>query len=236
MAQARGEYIAVFDADFVPPPDFIEKRLSEFNDERVGMVQGRWGHLNRNYSLLTRAQALMLDAHFLVEHTARQSMGRLFNFNGTAGMFRRACIEDAGGWRADTLTEDLDLSYRAQMRGWRFVFREDLVCPAELPVELNSLRSQQHRWAKGSIQTARRILPALFRGEHSTGIKIEALFHLTNNLAYLLLLLVSILMLPSLALRSHLGFHAPWLDFALFAAGATDGLKADVSTGKEGCA
>jgi cellulose synthase/poly-beta-1,6-N-acetylglucosamine synthase-like glycosyltransferase len=220
LSRSRGEYIAVFDADFVPPPDFLEKSLPEFRDERVGMVQGRWGHLNRQSSLLTRAQALMLDAHFLVEHTARQNMGRLFNFNGTAGIFRRACIEDAGGWRADTLTEDLDLSYRAQMHGWRFVFREDLICPAELPVELNSLRSQQHRWAKGSIQTARRILPALLSGDYSTGTKIEALFHLTNNAAYLLLFLVSILLLPSLALRSHLGIHAPWLDFVLFALGA----------------
>jgi cellulose synthase/poly-beta-1,6-N-acetylglucosamine synthase-like glycosyltransferase len=219
LGKARGEYIAVFDADFVPPADFLEQSLPAFADPGVGMVQARWGHLNRGYSLLTRAQALMLDAHFLVEQGARASTGRFFNFNGTAGIFRRRCIEEAGGWRSDTLTEDLDLSYRAQMEGWRFVFLEDLVCPAELPVELNSLRTQQHRWAKGSIQTARRLLPRILRSGLSPRVKLEAAFHLTNNTAYLMLFLVSLLLIPALVLRQDLGWHLATLDLVLFAAG-----------------
>jgi len=219
LTRARGEFVAIFDADFVPPPDFLERTLPHFADPEVGMVQARWGHLNREHSLLTRAQALLLDGHFVVEQAARAASGRYFNFNGTAGIFRRACIEEAGGWQADTLTEDLDISYRAQMAGWRFVFLSDLACPAELPVEVNALRSQQQRWAKGSIQTARKILPALLRSAARPAVKMEALFHLTNNVAYLLLFLVSVLLVPSLAIRRSMGWSFSVPDLAVFAAG-----------------
>lgn len=219
LASARGELIAIFDADFVPPPDFLERTLPFFGDPKVGMVQGRWGHLNRDSSLLTRSQALLLDGHFFVEQQARAGSGRYFNFNGTAGVFRRRCIEDAGGWQADTLTEDLDLSYRAQMKGWRFVFANDVVCPAELPVEMNALRSQQHRWAKGSMQTAIKILPVLLRSRSALRVKVEALLHLTNNAAYLLLFLASLLLLPSLAARRGLGWGFAIPDLIVFLAG-----------------
>ncbi|MFQ5720351.1 MAG: cellulose synthase family protein, partial [Acidobacteriota bacterium] len=164
LTTARGEFIAVFDADFVPPRNFLQATVFEFDDPQVGMVQARWGHLNRRRSWLTRIQAVFLDGHFLVDHVARTRSGCFFNFNGTAGIWRRRCIEDAGGWQADTLTEDLDLSYRAQLRGWRFVYRPDVLAPAELPARMSSFRSQQHRWAKGSIQTARKLLPLLMSG------------------------------------------------------------------------
>jgi cellulose synthase/poly-beta-1,6-N-acetylglucosamine synthase-like glycosyltransferase len=219
LASARGEFIAVFDADFVPPPDFLEKALPHFADPRVGMVQARWGHLNRTCSLLTRAQALMLDGHFAVEQAARAASGRYFNFNGTAGVFRRACIEEAGGWQADTLTEDLDISYRAQMKGWRFVYLDDLVCPAELPAEFNALRQQQRRWAKGSIQTARKLLPALLASAAPARVKVEAFFHLTNNAAYPLLLLASILLVPSLLVRRGMGWGSALPDLLAFVLG-----------------
>lgn len=219
LRAARGEFIAIFDADFAPPPDFLEKTLPHFADPGVGMVQARWGHLNRDYSLLTRAQALLLDGHFVVEQAARAASGRWFNFNGTAGIFRRTCIEDAGGWQTDTLTEDLDLSYRAQMAGWRFVFVSDPPCPAELPVEMNSLRSQQHRWAKGSIQTARKVLPALLLSRASFAVKAEAFIHLTNNVAYLLLFAVSLLLIPSLVVRRSMAWSFTLPDLLVFAAG-----------------
>jgi cellulose synthase/poly-beta-1,6-N-acetylglucosamine synthase-like glycosyltransferase len=155
LRTARGEFVAVFDADFVPQADFLRKTIPYFVDSQVGVVQARWGHLNQSYSLLTRVQAVMLDGHFVLEHGGRNRSGCFFNFNGTAGVWRRAAIADAGGWQHDTLTEDLDLSYRAQLRGWRFLFLPDLVTPAEVPVEMNAFKSQQHRWAKGSIQTCR---------------------------------------------------------------------------------
>jgi len=219
LAAAKGEMIAVFDADFVPPPDFLETILPRFADPRVGMVQARWGHLNRDFSLLTRAQALLLDGHFTVEQAARAKSGRWFNFNGTAGVFRRSCIETAGGWRSDTLTEDLDLSYRAQLAGWRFAYSDEPPCPAELPVEMNALRSQQHRWVKGSVQTARRLLPAILRSGAGAAVKCEAFLHLTNNAAYLLLLLASLLLVPSLMIRRSMdsGFSLP--DLLVFFAG-----------------
>jgi cellulose synthase/poly-beta-1,6-N-acetylglucosamine synthase-like glycosyltransferase len=198
LARARGELIAVFDADFVPPPDFLRRLVGEFADPRVGLVQARWGHLNRDWSALTEAQALFLDGHFTVEHAARAGHGRFFNFNGTAGVWRRACIEEAGGWTHDTLTEDLDLSYRAQMAGWRFVYRPDVVAPAELPVDLRAFKGQQRRWAKGSLQTARKILPALWASRRPLAIKLEALAHLTSNLTYLLLLASIVLLGPVL--------------------------------------
>mgnify|MGYP001611145342 CR=1 FL=1 len=156
MKTAKGDFIAIFDADFIPQPDFLEHTIHFFTEDRIGMVQVRWDHLNRDFNLLTRAQAVMLDGHFLIEHTARNRSGRFFNFNGTAGIWRRATIDDAGGWEHDTLTEDLDLSYRAQLKGWQFVFLPDVLAPAEVPVEMNSFKSQQHRWAKGSMQTAKK--------------------------------------------------------------------------------
>jgi cellulose synthase/poly-beta-1,6-N-acetylglucosamine synthase-like glycosyltransferase len=163
LDRARGNFLAVFDADFTPEPSFLKETLPSFAESDVGMVQARWGHLNRGYSLLTRVQAIFLDGHFAIEHAARNGSGRFFNFNGTAGVWRRQAILDAGGWHHDTLTEDLDLSYRAQLAGWRFVFLPHTLAPAELPVDVNAFKRQQHRWAKGSVQTARKLLGPLLR-------------------------------------------------------------------------
>ena len=196
LARARGEFVAVFDADFVPPRDFLTRLLPHFADPGVGMVQARWGHLNRGRSLLTEAQAVMLDAHFLLEHEVRMARGCFFNFNGTAGIWRRACIEAAGGWSCDTLTEDLDLSYRGQLGGWRFVFDRRAECPAELPIDIEALKSQQRRWTRGSIQTAVKMLPRVWASGASRAAKLEALVHLTNNLTYPLLVGLAVLMLP----------------------------------------
>ena len=206
LRAARGEFLAIFDADFLPPRDFLRRTLVSFRDPHVGMVQARWGHLNRDYSLLTRMQAIFLDGHFAIEHAARHGAGLFFNFNGTAGIWRRRCLEEAGGWQSDTLTEDLDLSYRAQLAGWQFVYREDVVAPAELPVDVAAFKSQQHRWAKGSIQTARKLLPSILRAPLSRRQKIEAVFHLGNNTAYLLLLLLAILLVASLPARHAWGW------------------------------
>ena len=210
LARARGELIAVFDADFVPPPDFLRRTTPRFADGSVGMVQARWGHLNRSRSPFTAAQATLLDAHFLIEHRARMDAGLFFNFNGTAGVWRRACVEDAGGWSHDTLTEDLDLSYRAQLRGWRFLFDETLEAPAELPGDMEALKSQQRRWTKGAIQTARKVLPQLWRAPLPARVKIEAFFHLTSNAVYPLLLALGLLLLPVLLARSSLPPAAAW--------------------------
>lgn len=198
------ELLAVFDADFVPSPDTLVRMVPHLRDD-VGMVQARWTHLNRTRSMLTRVQALYLDGHFAIESAARHFGGRFFNFNGTAGIWRREAIEDAGGWSASTLTEDLDLSYRAQMAGWRFVFLPDVEVPAELPAALSGFQEQQHRWAKGSVQTARNILPALVRGDYSSKVKAEAFFHLTGNAAYVLSLVVALLMVPAIFIRQRLG-------------------------------
>src|SRR5271156_2588737 len=159
LRSCTGEFILILDADFVPAPEMLRKTVHYFTDPKIGMIQTRWGHLNRTYSVLTRVQAMFLDGHLLLEQTARSRSGRFFNFNGTAGLWRRTCVEDAGGWQHDTLTEDLDLSYRAQLKGWRFIFLADLVTPAELPVDMNGFKSQQHRWTKGSIQTCKKLLP-----------------------------------------------------------------------------
>jgi cellulose synthase/poly-beta-1,6-N-acetylglucosamine synthase-like glycosyltransferase len=210
LARARGELVAVFDADFVPAPDFLLRIAPRFADPAVGMVQARWGHLNRARSALTAAQATLLDAHFLVEHPARMHAGLFFNFNGTAGVWRRACIEDAGGWSDDTVTEDLDLSYRAQLAGWRFVFADAVEAPGELPGDLAALRSQQRRWARGAIQTARKLLPRIWRSPLSRRVKIEALIHLTGNLAYPLLLALGLLLLPVLLGPASLPAAVVW--------------------------
>jgi len=197
MASCKGEFVLILDADFVPAPDMLRKTVHYFTDPKIGMIQTRWGHLNRTYSLLTRVQAMFLDGHLLLEQTARSRAGRFFNFNGTAGLWRRSCIEDAGGWQHDTLTEDLDLSYRAQLNGWRFVFLPNLVTPAELPVDMNGFKSQQHRWTKGSIQTCIKLLPAVWKAKLPLLVKFEATAHLTSNYAYLLLFFLCILMHPS---------------------------------------
>lgn len=164
---ARGDLIAIFDADFVPPPGFLKRTVHYFTDPKIGMVQTRWAHLNRDSSLLTRGQAIFLDGHFVIEHTARNRSGVWMNFNGTAGIWRKQAILSAGGWEHDTLTEDVDLSYRAQLAGWHFVFLPRVTCPAELPPEINAFKSQQHRWTKGSIQTALKLLPRLIRSKAS---------------------------------------------------------------------
>jgi len=197
LKTCKGEFILILDADFVPTTDMLQKTIHYFTDPKIGMIQTRWGHLNRTYSLLTRVQAMFLDGHLLLEQTARSRAGRFFNFNGTAGLWRRSCIADAGGWQHDTLTEDLDLSYRAQLQGWRFVFLADLVTPAELPVDMNGFKSQQHRWTKGSIQTCLKLLPKVWRAELPLVVKFEATAHLTSNYAYLLLFCLCILMHPS---------------------------------------
>jgi cellulose synthase/poly-beta-1,6-N-acetylglucosamine synthase-like glycosyltransferase len=208
LLSATGEFIAIFDADFLPPPDFLKRTLLPFADHRIGMVQARWGHINTGYSLLTRLQALLLDGHFVLEHTARNRSGAFFNFNGTAGIWRRTTIDDAGGWMDDTLTEDLDISYRAQLKGWRFLFLPEVVCPAELPVDMGAFRGQQHRWTKGALQVAKKVLPALWRGPWPFFVKLESTMHLTSNLGYLLLLVFSLLLFPSLLARRALGWPA----------------------------
>lgn len=207
MAAARGELIAIFDADFMPEADFLERTVPYFGDAQVGMVQARWDHINRDYSLLTRAQSILLDGHFVIEHTARNRSGRFFNFNGTAGLWRRDCIEEAGGWQHDTLTEDLDLSYRAQLAGWRFVFLTDVLAPAEVPVEMNAFKAQQHRWAKGSIQVGLKLLPRILRSDQPWRVKFEAFIHLTNNLAYVLMVLLSVMMPFAIRIRVEHGWH-----------------------------
>ncbi len=199
LASSEAEFVAVFDADFVPAPDFLRRMIPAFAAPDVGMVQARWGHLNRDESLLTRAQAAMLDSHFLVEHPWRAAAGRFLNFNGTAGVWRRACIESAGGWSHDTLTEDLDLSYRAQLAGWRFAYEVTVVVPAELPGSMDALLTQQHRWAKGAFQTARKLLGGVLAAPLSRRVRGEAVFHLTSNASYPLLLLLATLMVPVLA-------------------------------------
>lgn len=214
LQSARGSYIAIFDADFLPPKNLLREAIHFFTDSSVGMIQTRWGHLNRNYSILTRIQALLLDGHLLIEQTVRSRTGRFFNFNGTAGIWRKEAIRDAGGWQHDTLTEDLDLSYRAQMKGWKFVFLPHLVTPAELPVDMTAFKTQQHRWAKGAVQTCKKLLPTLWRTRLPFKVKIEATFHLTSNFAYLFLLLMALLIRPDPAYggfewTSFLAFHLP---------------------------
>jgi cellulose synthase/poly-beta-1,6-N-acetylglucosamine synthase-like glycosyltransferase len=214
---ALGEFVAVFDADFLPPKEFLHKTIHHFIDENVGMVQTRWGHLNRDYSLLTKVQSIFLDGHFVMEHGARSRAGLFFNFNGTAGIWRKSCIEDAGGWQHDTLTEDLDLSYRAQMAGWRFVFLEDVVSPAEVPVEMNAWKSQQFRWSKGSVQTARKLLGKVIRSNLRPRVKIEAIIALIANFAYLLMALVALLIYPAVLSRLDLGWYRVFVvDLPLF--------------------
>jgi cellulose synthase/poly-beta-1,6-N-acetylglucosamine synthase-like glycosyltransferase len=216
---SQAEYVAIFDADFVPSPDFLRRTVPYFADEKIAMVQTRWTYLNRSYSALTNVESILLDGHFVIEHGARSRNGVFFNFNGTAGIWRRAAIDDAGGWEHDTLTEDTDLSYRAQLRGWRFLYLPDIECASELPVEMNSFKSQQARWAKGLMQTAIKILPRVLRSNEPAGVKAEATFHLTANVSYPLMVLFAALLLPAMIVRFSQGwFQMLLVDLPLFLA------------------
>jgi cellulose synthase/poly-beta-1,6-N-acetylglucosamine synthase-like glycosyltransferase len=216
---AKGEFIAIFDADFVPPTDWIMKVIHHFAQPEIGMVQTRWTHLNREYSMLTRIEAILLDGHFVLEHGARARSGEYFNFNGTAGMWRRPAITDGGGWQHDTLTEDTDLSYRSQMAGWKFKYLPEVECPSELPIEMTAFKTQQARWAKGLIQTSIKILPQVFRSKTTMRNKIESVYHLTANLSYPLMVVMSALLIPAMICRFYQGwFQMLLIDVPLFAA------------------
>ncbi len=204
LATAKGDFIAIFDADFVPPKDFLKKMLPHFSAPNIGLVQARWGHINDNYSFFTLSQSLGLDAHFVLEQGPRNSASCFITFNGTGGIWRKETILDAGNWADDTLTEDMDLSYRAQLKGWRFVYVNEVVCPAELPAEIFGFKNQQYRWAKGAIQTAKKILPVLWKRKNiSLLAKFEGTIHLTNHLVFPALLFASLLLLPMLFVKSH---------------------------------
>jgi cellulose synthase/poly-beta-1,6-N-acetylglucosamine synthase-like glycosyltransferase len=196
LKTATGELIAIFDADFVPKPDWLKRTVPSFQNAELGCLQTRWGHTNQQYNSLTRAEALGIDGHFIVEQTVRSKNGFFLNFNGTAGLWRRACIEDAGGWQWDTLTEDLDLSYRAQMRGWKFDYLPDVVVPAELPPHVEAYKKQQFRWAKGSFQVVRKILPTVLRANLPLTVRFMALLHLTGYFVHPLMLTLLLLTLP----------------------------------------
>ncbi|MEE8460330.1 MAG: glycosyltransferase family 2 protein, partial [Phycisphaerales bacterium] len=213
LDSATGEFIMVFDADFVPPPDVVRRVIDHFTDDQLGMVQLRWSHLNRHDSLLTEIQAMFLDGHFVIEQTARAAGGRWFNFNGTAGMWRRTCIDDAGGWQHDTLTEDTDLSYRAQMKGWRFRYLSTVTCPAEVPPTVSAFLTQQHRWNKGLIQTAIKLMPRIMTSGAPMKTKLEAWFHLTSPLVHVAIILLALLAAPALLL--------PWRADGLGLSGVT---------------
>jgi cellulose synthase/poly-beta-1,6-N-acetylglucosamine synthase-like glycosyltransferase len=197
LRSARGELVAIFDADFVPQAGFLRAVVGNFRDPRVAVVQTRWHHMNRDLNLLTSVQALMLDGHHMVENRVRSAAGYLWNFSGTGGVWRRAAIDDAGGWQHDTITEDLDLSYRAQLRGWRFIYRGDVLTPSELPEDMSAFRAQQYRWAKGTVQTARKTLRQIVRSDLSIPQKLEAFFHLTPHFAYPLIVGLTVLLLPT---------------------------------------
>jgi cellulose synthase/poly-beta-1,6-N-acetylglucosamine synthase-like glycosyltransferase len=203
LAVATGEFIAIFDADFIPPRDFLKQTLPHLQEPKVGVVQTRWGHLNVDYSMLTRSQAIGLDGHFVVEQAARNRAGYFINFNGTAGVWRRECILDAGNWTDDTLTEDLDLSYRAQLRGWKFVFLPEMICQSELPAEIGGVKSQQFRWTKGAIQTAKKNLPKVWKSALPLRIKLQSTVHLTNNLVFPFILIVGLLNLPLIFIKNE---------------------------------
>ncbi|MEX2190665.1 MAG: cellulose synthase family protein [Bacteroidota bacterium] len=203
---AEGEFLAIFDADFVPRPEFLKKTIPYFyQDPRIGLVQTRWEHLNSEYSLLTRTQAMALDGHFVIEQDVRNKAGFFINFNGTGGIWRRAAIEDAGNWHSDTLTEDLDLSYRAQLRGWKFKYLNNFTSPAELPSEVNALKTQQFRWTKGAIETARKLLPQVWKADIPFRVKVHSTFHLTNNIVFPFILLAGLLNVPLMFIKQHGG-------------------------------
>jgi len=233
MARARGEFILILDADFVPGPGLIGDLLPPFADAGVGMVQARWDHLNEEAGLLTRCQALLLDAHFSFEQGGRYSGGLFMSFNGTAGMWRRRALEEAGGWSWDTLTEDLDVSYRSQMQGWRFVFRPHVGVPAELPGAVRALEVQQKRWAQGGIQAGRKVLPALLRGPWPLRIRAEGVAHLMGHVAYPFTLLLGVLLLPAAVARSSLGLERFLiLDLVAFSGASLSFLAIYVAAGR----
>ncbi len=219
LKSSTGEFVAIFDADFTPPPQWLMKVIHHFATPGIGMVQTRWTHLNRNYSYLTEIEAILLDGHFVLEHGGRSRLGVFFNFNGTAGMWRRQAIDDAGGWEHDTLTEDTDLSYRSQLKGWKFRYLQDVECPAELPIEMTAFKTQQARWAKGLIQCAKKDLPKVLRAPVSKREKIEAWYHLTANISYPLMIVLSALLLPAMIIRFYQGwFQMLYIDIPLFLA------------------
>jgi cellulose synthase/poly-beta-1,6-N-acetylglucosamine synthase-like glycosyltransferase len=204
LREAKGEYVAIFDADFVPFPDFLKKTIPHFLlDDKIGVVQAKWDHLNKDYSILTKMQAFALDMHFTIEQQGRNAAGYFINFNGTAGVWRKATIEDAGGWKADTLTEDLDLSYRAQLKGWKFKYVENVVAPAELPTDMNALKSQQFRWNKGGAETAKKIGLRVINAELPLRIKLHAVAHLFNTTNYIFILITAILSVPLLFIKNQ---------------------------------
>lgn len=207
---AKGEFIAIFDADFLPHPDFIKKTIPYFKEKHIGVVQTRWGHINKNYSLLTQLQAFGLDAHFSIEQSARSASNSFINFNGTCGMWRKECVEDAGGWNFDTLTEDLDLSYRAQLKGWKFKYLEEVETPGELPVLMNAIKSQQYRWNKGGAETARKNFKQVLFSKLSFLNKTHAFFHLFNSSVFVCLLIAAILSVPMLYIKSQHP-HLEWI-------------------------
>lgn len=202
---AEGEFVAIFDADFVPNPDFLKKTVPHFNNPNVGMVQTRWEHLNEEYSYLTKAQALALDGHFVLEQQVRNKAGFFINFNGTAGIWRKETILDAGNWHSDTLTEDLDLSYRAQLRGWKFMYLNDVTSPAELPADINALKTQQFRWTKGAVETAKKILPLVMRSNLPLKMKLESFVHLTSNIVFPFIIIVALLNVPLVVIKNTVG-------------------------------
>lgn len=203
LSFSSGEYVAIFDADFIPRPDFLKATIPYFADDKIGMVQTRWGHLNKEYSLLTKLQAFGLNAHFTVEQKGRNASDYFINFNGTAGIWRKSCILDAGNWHADTLTEDLDLSYRAQMKGWKFKYLEDVESPAELPVEINAFKSQQFRWTKGAAETAKKTIPEVLKSGMRLDQKIHSFFHLLNSTVFICVLISAILSIPMLWIKHN---------------------------------
>ena len=198
---AKGEFIAIFDADFIPSIDFLRKTVPVLNQKGIGMVQTRWGHTNREYSLLTKAQAFWLENHFRIEQTSRSNLNLFFNFNGTAGIWNKQAILEAGNWQADTLTEDLDLSYRAQLKGWKFLYLEDVISPAELPPTLSALRGQQYRWTKGGAEVSRKLIPALIKSKQPLKIKLHAVGHLLNSGVYLAIAISAFLSIPLLFIK-----------------------------------
>ena len=211
LAEAKGEFIAIFDADFMPRPDFLMKTLPYFAEEKVGLVQTRWEHINADYSLLTRAQAIALDGHFVIEQQIRNKAGFFINFNGTAGIWRRSCVEDAGNWEADTLAEDLDLSYRAQLKGWQFVFMKEYTSPAELPADVNGLRSQQFRWTKGAIEASKKLLPKVWKSKLPLRVKLHSTLHLSASLVYPFVLMIGILQVPIVFIKHSGGYDTTFM-------------------------
>lgn len=199
---AKGQFIVIFDSDFIPDKNFLKKTLPHFTDPDIGVVQTRWGHINKDYSLITQLQAFGLDAHFSIEQIARNQVGSFINFNGTCGIWRKSCIVDSGGWSADTLTEDLDLSYRAQLRGWKFKYLEDVVTPGELPILMPVIKLQQYRWNKGAAETARKIMGTVLRSNFSVIHKIHAFLHLCNSSVFVALLLAALLSIPMLYIKN----------------------------------